>query len=51
MRAPTSPRQQDEELTREGELCTTLLLASSDTDRSLTEAEVDRLLGVATAPD
>ena len=37
---------QDAETLSEVELCTTLWIASSGGDRPLTEAEIDRLLGV-----
>ena len=37
---------QDEEVRHENELCTTLMIATSGSDRLLTHDEVDRLLGV-----
>jgi len=37
--------REDEELQAETELCTALWIASSGSDRSLTQDEVDRLLG------
>ena len=38
--------RQDEERLTEVELCTTLMIASSGSDRLLTQVEVDQLLGV-----
>ena len=49
MRTRTTPRQ-DGELSSEVELCTTLLIASTGTERRLTQAEVDQLLGVPETP-
>ena len=45
---PMTPRQDADQLD-EVELCTTLSIASSGTDRSLTQDEVDQLLGVRPA--
>jgi hypothetical protein len=42
----SATRDRYDEQRDEVELCTTLWIASSGTDRSLTQAEVDRLLGV-----
>ena len=42
---PTASRQDADQL-NEVELCTTLSIASSGSDRSLTQEEVDQLLGV-----
>ena len=38
-----------EQVQAEVELCTTLLIAATGTDRSFTQSEVDRLLGVSGA--
>jgi hypothetical protein len=43
---PAASKQDAELAAAEGELCTTLLIASSACDRSLTQDEVDQLLGV-----
>ncbi len=41
---------QGEQVQAEVDLCTTLLIAATGTDRSLTQNEVDQLLGVPSAP-
>ena len=46
----TSPVSCQEAMQTEVELCTTLMIASSGSDRLLTQHEVDRLLGVQVSP-